>query len=158
MDATELSCFSLADGASRWSISYSGEYMRGEAGTLARVGDVDGDGVGDFVQGANETGMDSDRGFAQLHSGATGEILLRAQLFTAPSEGSNPDEEASRAWPSLGGWSGADAETVADCDGDGLEDCALWLPYRQVVQVVSSRKFETLWERSMDELHLSLER
>jgi hypothetical protein len=158
MDATELACFSLADGSQRWSRDYAGRYLNGEATTLARVADVDADGVSDFVQGANETGMDSDRGFAHLHSGATGEVLLAAKLFTAPGEASNPDEQASQAWPSPGGWSGADVEAVADCDGDGLEDCALWLPYRQVVQVVSSKSFEVLWERSVDELHDLLDR
>lgn len=158
MEATELACFSLADGSQRWIRKYGGQYLKGEATTLARVADVDGDGVSDFVQGANETGMDSDRGFAQLHSGASGEVLLAAKLFSASGESSNPDEQASQAWPSPGGWSGADVEAFSDCDGDGLGDCALWLPYRQVVQVVSSKSFKILWERSIEELHQTLER
>ncbi|HET6204750.1 MAG TPA: FG-GAP-like repeat-containing protein [Planctomycetota bacterium] len=75
---------------------------------VARAGDVDGDGIGDFVVGARVTPFSV--GLAKVFSGAGGALLF---TFTGSS---------------LGSGFGAAVAAVGDIDGDGLADVAIGEP------------------------------
>lgn len=97
---------------------------------LAAVGDVDGDGVDDFVAGSPDYqpyGQTKPYGRATLRSGATGTTLA---TYTGTSLGSRL------------GHSGAGP---GDVNGDGVPDVALGLPGRAAVQLRSGADGTMLW-------------
>ncbi|MCI0585608.1 MAG: integrin alpha [Planctomycetes bacterium] len=78
--------------------------------SVAATGDLDGDGVADFIVGASEEGSPPGTGYARVLSGATG-----ALLFVLP--GSLPGEKF--------GWSTAGP---GDLDADGIPDLLVGAP------------------------------
>jgi hypothetical protein len=114
------------------------------ASSLDVVGDVDGDGVPDWVVGANEDARMFDEGYAEVVSGRTGRVLRN--LFDAED-------------------TGADVCGIGDVDLDGVPDIVLATEtkflsldsasgsrdtnpaiQRRQVQVISGRTWTTLWQ------------
>lgn len=116
-----------------WEQDWNVAYLHGEAAHLEPLGDWNGDGVGEVLVTANESGMDCDRGWVAVFSGATGEVLQHR--FTEPSD---PDLEV----PGLHG--GYSACPIDDLGGDGLPEIRIYSPVFQEFAVLSSEDFSVL--------------
>ncbi|MHC4378184.1 MAG: hypothetical protein ACYS26_16410, partial [Planctomycetota bacterium] len=108
-------------------------YLHGEAAHMEPLGDWNGDGVGEVLVTANESGMDCDRGWVAVYSGATGEVLRHR--FTEPSD---PDLEV----PGLHG--GYAACAIEDLTGDGLPEIRIYSPVFQEFAVLGSEDFSVI--------------
>ena len=113
----------------RWH-DYTRGYLLEEGRSLAAAGDVDGDGVDDYLVAANEVYFDCDPGFLDVYSGADGARLHRLQ----------PDYDLH------GGQCGAgiDACPIGDVDGDGVTEIVAHLPRKREARVLSGATFEVL--------------
>jgi len=109
-------------------------YMNAEGTSLEVHPDADGDGVPDYLVGANEDGFDCDPGFVALYSGRNGSVLSRLQ-FDYDGEGS--------CGP------GADACVLGDVDGDGVHDVAVHLPRLDEIRILSGADFAELVRRKV---------
>jgi FG-GAP repeat/FG-GAP-like repeat len=122
----------------------TGQFGGDDFGTaVANAGDVDGDGVNDLLVGAADFvstgGHDSGStpGFVEVHSGATGALLLLVDGDVA------------------GDMFGASVSAVNDIDGDGVEDFAVGAPGFDgaasnggMVRMLSGASGSTLWTRA----------
>ncbi len=118
---------------------YNGGYLRGEGTSLDVIDDLDGDGVAEYLIGANEED-DVDGGFSILHSGATGEVL-QSMI------GGVLEEIPDRALPIEARdvkYIGIDTCALGDTNGDGVPDVAVHLPAMEEVRVLSGVDFEAL--------------
>jgi hypothetical protein len=105
------------------------------ASSLDRVGDVNGDGVVDWIIGANETvaGM-FDEGYAQVYSGKYGE-LLRIDFHSDKL--------------------GVDVCGIGDVNGDGVPDEAIACPSQSWVRLLSGKVGKLLHEIDVAKLRES---
>ncbi len=122
----------------------TGQFGGDDFGTaVANAGDVDGDGVNDILVGAPDFvstgGHDSGStpGFVEVHSGATGALLLHVDGDVA------------------GDMFGASVSAVNDIDGDGIEDFAVGAhgfdgaaSNGGMVRMLSGASGATLWTRA----------
>ncbi|MCZ6598793.1 MAG: VCBS repeat-containing protein, partial [Planctomycetota bacterium] len=124
--------YSGKDGERLLELDYLGGYVHGEGTSLDGVGDLNGDGHGDFLIGANESSMHnhSDQGWVWIHSGSDGELLYRYD------PGRNPGPE--------GGY-GVDAAGIGDVDCDGLTDIAVAVPRAGRIEILSGQDFSLLF-------------
>ena len=104
-----------ADGSA--GAHFSGEAPNDVAGTsMARAGDVNGDGYGDFLIGApsNDSGPGNDGGAAYLILGGPGGWSLGKRLGQAPTIEYTGEADADNAGVSVAG--------AGDVNGDGFDD------------------------------------
>lgn len=120
-------------GAVLWEQDWTVAYLHGEGAHLELLGDWNGDGTDDVLVTANESGIDCDRGWVAVFSGATGEVLL--QRFTDPAD---PDLEV----PGLHG--GYSACAIEDLTGDGLPEVRVYSPVFQEFAILNSEDFAVL--------------
>lgn len=118
--------WSGATGLRLWERSYDGGYLLAEGASLSFTSDHDGDCVRDLLVGANETFLDADYGFVAILSGRSGEGI-------------------KAKWSSDGYGGGADAASVGDVDGDGLEEIAVWEPVPQRLRLLRASDLEPMW-------------
>jgi len=131
--------YSGATGAELRRHDYIGAYMNAEGTSLDVIGDLDGDGVAEYVIGANEED-DIDWGICHLHSGATGALLhsMSGGLLEEIPDRALPCE--LRTNKSLG----IDTCTLGDTNGDGVPDVAVHLPAAEEVRILSGVDFDPL--------------
>lgn len=131
--------YSGATGAELRRHDYIGAYMNAEGTSLDVIGDLDGDGVAEYLIGANEE-IDVDWGFAGVFSGATGQVLhsLEGGLLEEIPDRALPCEP--RTYKDLG----IDTCALGDTNGDGMPDVAVHLPAAEEVRILSGVDFEPL--------------
>jgi len=123
----EVTVRSGVDGRVLKKHNYAIGYLHGEGLSVSRLGDVDGDGVSDYIIGANESPLidaPPDRGFAAVVSGKTGKGL---HGITAADH------------------DGIDVSGIGDIDRDGKADFAIWHRKAQRVEVYSSATWKPIW-------------
>lgn len=108
---------------------YQAGYMRMEGTTLGSLGDLDGDGFGDFFIAQNENGLDCDKGLCELFSGKSLEVIRR--------------------YEPLARICGLDACVIGDQDGDGVRELVISEPFARRVYVVSTGKDGVLWDHQV---------
>jgi hypothetical protein len=121
----DLSIVSGADGAELRQHERTGGYPRGEGSSLEAIGDLDADGVADYLWAGNEGGVVQDPGFVARFSGRTGAPLGFLDL---------DDEELARAI-----CAGADACAIGDVNGDGLPELLVAIPQLDQLRVLSGK-------------------
>lgn len=108
--------------------SFVGGYMNAEGTSLDVIGDVNGDGVADYLLGANEDSLDCDPGFAIVYSGRDGQLL---RSFRSPYHDGNCG-------------AGMDVCTLGDANGDGIDDVVVHMPRLKEARVLSGADFSVL--------------
>ena len=129
-EAESMRAVDARTGETLWEQDWNGAYLNGEGAHLESLGDWDGDGTGDVLVTANESGMDCDRGWVAVFSGATGEVLLQRSTESADSNLEVPGLD--------GGYS---ACAIQDLDGDGRPEIRIYSPVFQEFAVLGSRDF-----------------
>lgn len=121
----------LYDGATfAVRFAWQGDALRDHLGcSVAGLGDVDGDGVGDIAVGANQH-ENGAQGYVRVLSGASGRPLWTAS-------GRAP-----------GHLFGGDIAAVGDVSGDGIPDIAICAPLGGYVDVRDGRTGALLWSMS----------
>ena len=119
--------------------SFLGGYLHADGSSLDVIGDLDGDGVPEYLIGANEE-IDTDPGFSHLHSGATGEILQSFHL------GLLRDASGLLLRTEAGSEKGVGIDTCAlgDTNGDGKPDVAVHMPAMEEARILSGADYSTL--------------
>jgi hypothetical protein len=107
---------------------YRGMYLNGEGTSLDSVGDLNRDGIEDYLIAANDIFFAPDPGFVRIHSGADGEEL-RSLEFDYDSPSSGP---------------GVDACSLGDIDGDGFCDVLAHMPRLHEARVLSGKDFRAI--------------
>lgn len=125
---------------------FRGGYMHAEGTTAGPVGDLDGDGIGDYAIGANEAEFAFDPGFVQVYSGSTGDILWRVSPTGHDLGGSLHRDEKPSAISSPTG-DGLDFCAPGDLDGDETPDLIVFYRRQRKVAAISGKYSErVLWE------------
>jgi hypothetical protein len=124
--------FSGADGRELTRHSWVGGYRKAEGSSLDVAGDQDGDGVNDYLVGANEDSLDCDPGFVRMYSGIDGRVLNELVF----DHGDDPRTTCGV---------GADTCAVGDVDGDGRSDVVVHVPRLEQVRLLSGATFEEIW-------------
>jgi len=104
-------------------------YMYSDGSSLD-VFDLDGDGISEYLIGANEDDMDCDRGYARVFSGADG-TLLRNLSFDYRRDFDTCSVDV-------------DTCAIGDVDGDGWVDVVVHMPRLEEARVLSGADFSTL--------------
>jgi len=139
-----LSIHSGATGAELHLRTWHGGYLNGEGVSFDVLGDVNDDGIADYVLGANEDDIvDCDEGFALLGCGRTGVTLAVLQLTSA-------DMREHGRPPGCG--PGVDVCALGDFDGDGVPDALVAIPRLDQLRVLSGRGFAELRRYSMSSI------
>jgi FG-GAP repeat len=94
-----------------------------EVTSLASVGDIDGDGVGDLAVGVETETSD----FGDQYSGAVFVLLLNAD-GSVKEEQVIGDEIGGGPQLARGDWFGTSVAPIGDIDGDGISDLAVGAP------------------------------
>ena len=126
--------YSGADGRELQRISFRGGNLHEEGSCLEGTGDLDGDGIPDFLYAANEDGWDCDGGFLSTRSGA--DKPLTSKHFSG--EG-------------LACGVGVDACHMADVNQDGVDDIAVHLPRLRQAAMLSGKTLEVIWKVDLQE-------
>ena len=114
-------------------------YMNAEGTSLDVIDDLDGDGVAEYLIGANEE-IDVDCGFSRVRSGATGELLH--SLYIGELK-----EIPGRALPihaPHGKCVGIDTCALGDTNDDGVPDVAVHMPAMEEVRILSGVDYVSL--------------
>jgi hypothetical protein len=103
------------------------------ASSVDRLGDIDGDGIGDWIVGANESLGDAmfDEGYAQIYSGKDGKLL-------------RVDFESKQL--------GVDVCGLGDINGDGVPDEAIACPSKSWVKLHSGKDGKLIHELDVAKL------
>lgn len=101
--------------------------------SAGRAGDVNGDGVGDFVVGAR-TPFNGRPGFAYVYSGATGQIIHVL-------EGEAPGTHFGFAVAGAPGHSAGPIGGSGDVNGDGFDDIVVGAPFHPAVGFFGGRAY-----------------
>lgn len=109
--AASLSAYDMGRPVPVWSCRLGGEPGL-LAGSLAKIGDVNRDGIADIVVGVSPWMSSTTRGRIEMHSGRDGTLLSKA-------EGTEPPFKF-----------GAEVARFADADADSLADIAVLAPFQ----------------------------
>ncbi len=132
-----VSGYSGLDGALLHTQDYTSGYMYAEGTSLDVLGDVNDDGIPDFLVGANEDTLDCDPGVAVVHSGADGTGL---RTFFGGD------------YDSTGCGVGVDACVLGDANGDGICDIVVHMPRLHEARVLSGKDLSLITTVNLSDL------
>ncbi|WP_330083294.1 Ig-like domain-containing protein [Methylocystis iwaonis] len=106
-------------------------WRSGEGNTIAALGDINGDGFGDFAIGSPEWGDGLEDGFAPgrvyvLYGGQSG--WASGSIATAASGATGFTLTSSLSTNATNGWLGYDVRGAGDVNGDGVDDFLIGAP------------------------------
>ncbi|MBL1256619.1 Ig-like domain-containing protein, partial [Methylocystis sp. Sn-Cys] len=106
-------------------------WRSGEGNTIAALGDINGDGFGDFAIGSPEWGDGLEDGFAPgrvyvLYGGQSG--WASGSIATAASGATGFTLTSSLSTNATNGWLGYDIRGAGDVNGDGVDDFLIGAP------------------------------